>query len=86
MASLLEQTRAAHEEVERLERLACLELGTDTRTQKARLLQTGRVRAMVDGIRERSAKLVRLNFYLHKFLGHLVCTPGGSLRRCPCAS
>ena len=56
--ALIEQTRAAHEEMERLERLAVLELAVETKTQKGRLVQTGKVKRMVDGISERASKLV----------------------------
>lgn len=60
MATLLEQTRAAHEEMERLERLIVSELSRDARSHRERLAQGHRVRAMVDRICDRAAKLVRL--------------------------
>lgn len=48
--------------MERLERLAVAELAKETRTHKERLLNTSRVRKMVDGICERAAKLVGVNY------------------------
>jgi hypothetical protein len=59
MATLLEATRAKHEEIERLERLIVTELSREARTHKSRLLQGHRVGAMVDRIVARAAQLVR---------------------------
>lgn len=73
MGTLLEQTRAAHEEMERLERLATSELGKETKTHKERLLNNSRVRKMVDGICSRAAKLVSSFFVLAR---HLPATTG----------
>jgi hypothetical protein len=61
MATLLEQTRLAHEEVERLERLIVEELSREARTHRERLAQGHRVAAMVDRISGRAAKLVRVH-------------------------
>jgi splicing factor 3A subunit 3 len=57
--TLLEQTRADHEEVERLERLIVKDLQREVRTQKERLHQNHRVRNMLDSIMLTSARLVR---------------------------
>ena len=46
--TLLEQTRADHEEVERLERLIVKDLQREVRTQKERLHQNHHVRNMLD--------------------------------------
>jgi len=59
MATLLEQTRLAHEEMERLERLVVAELSREARTHRERLLQSHRVAAMVEQISARAVKLVR---------------------------
>ena len=59
MATLLEQTRLAHEETERLERLIVAELSREARSHRERLAQTQRVAIMVDRIVDRAAKLVR---------------------------
>lgn len=60
MATLLEATRAKHEEIERLERLIVAELSREARTHKARLVQGQRVATMVDRITSRAAQLVRM--------------------------
>jgi splicing factor 3A subunit 3 len=59
MATLLEQTRGAHEEIERLERLIVAELSREARSHRERLAQGHRVGAMVDRIAARAGKLVR---------------------------
>eukprot|EP00873_Tetraselmis_striata_P024256 jgi/Tetstr1/444520/TSEL_032399.t1 len=59
-STLLEQTRAAHEEVERMERLIMRELRRETRSHKEKLTQNHRVRKMMDTIQERSAKIARI--------------------------
>ena len=59
MATLLEQTRGTHEEIERLECLIVDELSREARSHRERLEQSQRVAAMVDQIASRAAKLVR---------------------------
>jgi splicing factor 3A subunit 3 len=59
MASLLEQTRVEHEEVERLERLVVDRLSQEARSFRERLVQSQTVSYMVDQITHRAAKLVR---------------------------
>ncbi|CAN1264089.1 Splicing factor SF3a60 homolog [Linum perenne] len=57
-STLLEVTRASHEEVERLERLIVKEFQTDPTSSKDRLLQSHRVRNMIEEIVSTSHKLV----------------------------
>ncbi|CAL1409685.1 unnamed protein product [Linum trigynum] len=57
-STLLETTRASHEEVERLERLIVKEFQNDPTSSKDRLLQSHRVRNMIDTIVTTSHKLV----------------------------
>ncbi|CAI0412856.1 unnamed protein product [Linum tenue] len=57
-STLLETTRASHEEVERLERLIVKEFQNDPTSSKDRLLQSHRVRNMIDTIVSTSHKLV----------------------------
>jgi hypothetical protein len=64
MATLLEQTRGAHEEIERLERLIVTELSREARSHRERLAQGHRVGAMVDRIAARAGKLVRARVLL----------------------
>ena len=59
MASLLEQMRVDHEEVERLERLVVDRLSQEARSYKERLVQSQTVAYMVEQITHRAAKLVR---------------------------
>lgn len=59
MATLLEQTRALHEETERLERLATAALAKNARSHRDRLLQAQAAGSMIDGISSRAAQLVR---------------------------
>ena len=59
MASLLEQTRVEHEEVERLERLVVDRLSQEAKSFRERLEQSQTVAYMVDQITHRAAKLVR---------------------------
>lgn len=59
-STVLEVTRAAHEEVERLERLIVKELQNEPGTNKERLYQSHRVRNMIDTISSTTEKLVRL--------------------------
>lgn len=60
-STLLEVTRAAHEEVERLERLVVKDLQTEPTSNKDRLFQTHRVRNMIDTITATTEKLVNLS-------------------------
>jgi hypothetical protein len=57
-ATLLEQTRAAHEEVERLEKCVVQELQRDTKSHKERLHQNHRVNNMLLASLASTAKLV----------------------------
>ena len=58
-STLLEETRRAHDDVERLERLIVKDFASQpAASHKDKLLQAHRVRAMLDSIQERSAKLV----------------------------
>ena len=59
MASLLEQTRVEHEEVERLERLVVDRLSQEAKSFRERLEQCQTVAYLVDQITHRAAKLVR---------------------------
>ncbi|XP_057798707.1 splicing factor SF3a60 homolog [Salvia miltiorrhiza] len=56
-STLLEVTRASHEEVERLERLVVKDLQTEPPTNKDRLYQSHRVRNMIEQIMDTSHKL-----------------------------
>ena len=57
-STLLEVTRASHEEVERLERLIVKDLQTEPPTARDRLYQSHRVRNMIEQITETTNKLV----------------------------
>lgn len=57
-STLLEVTRAAHEEVERLERLIVKDLQNEPTSNKDRLFQSHRVRNMIDTITSTTEKLV----------------------------
>ncbi|XP_060203845.1 splicing factor SF3a60 homolog [Lycium barbarum] len=57
-STLLEVTRASHEEVERLERLVVKDLQTEPPTNKDRLHQSHRVRNMIEQIIDTTHKLV----------------------------
>lgn len=57
-STLLEVTRAAHEEVERLERLIVKDLQTEPANSKDRLFQSHRVRNMIDTISATTERLV----------------------------
>ncbi|KAL7003598.1 hypothetical protein U1Q18_004749 [Sarracenia purpurea var. burkii] len=57
-STLLEVTRAGHEEVERLERLIVKDLQNEPATSKDRLYQSHRVRNMIDQITTTTLKLV----------------------------
>ncbi|XP_022140873.1 splicing factor SF3a60 homolog [Momordica charantia] len=59
-STLLEVTRASHEEVERLERLIVKELQNEPASGKDRLLQSHRVRNMIDTIMSTTEKLVEI--------------------------
>ncbi|XP_076903746.1 splicing factor SF3a60 homolog [Bidens hawaiensis] len=59
-STLLELTRAAHEDVERLERLIVKDLQNEPATNKDRLAQSHRVRHMIDQITSTTHKLVEI--------------------------
>lgn len=59
-SSVLEATRAAHEDLERLERLAVRELQRDPANARDRLFQSHRVRDIIDVIVTTSDKLVEI--------------------------
>ncbi|KAG1367555.1 hypothetical protein COCNU_14G000230 [Cocos nucifera] len=59
-STLLEVTRAAHEDVERLERLVVKELQKEPANNRERLFQNHRVRHMIDLIRTTTDKLVEI--------------------------
>lgn len=59
-STLLEVTRSAHEEVERLERLIVKELQSEPSSAKDRLFQSHRVRHMIDTISATTEKLVEI--------------------------
>ena len=59
-STLLEETRQAHDDVERLERLIAKDFRANQPTNhKDKLLQSHRVRQMLDAIQDRQGKLVR---------------------------
>lgn len=57
-STLLEVTRASHEEVERLERLVVKDLQAEPQSNKDRLHQSHRVRNMIEQITSTTHKLV----------------------------
>ncbi|CAN6444686.1 unnamed protein product [Victoria cruziana] len=57
-STLLEVTRSAHEEVERLERLVVKDLQKEPGSARERLFQNHRVRQMIDSIFSTSEKLI----------------------------
>ncbi|KAJ4705844.1 splicing factor 3A subunit 3-like [Melia azedarach] len=59
-STLLEVTRAAHEEVERLERLIVKDLQTEPANSKDRLFQSHRVRNMIDTISATTERLIEI--------------------------
>ncbi|KAL8550807.1 hypothetical protein ACS0TY_000034 [Phlomoides rotata] len=59
-STLLEVTRAAHEEVERLERLIVKDLQTEPPTAKDRLYQSHRARSMIDQITDTTHRLIEV--------------------------
>ncbi|CAK8567562.1 unnamed protein product [Lathyrus sativus] len=59
-STLLEVTRAAHEEVERLERLIVKDLQNEPTSNKDRLFQSHRVRNMIDTITSTTERLVEI--------------------------
>lgn len=59
-STLLEVTRGAHEEVERLERLIVKDLQREPDTNKERMHQNHRVRNMVDAIMSTTQKLIEV--------------------------
>mmetsp|Transcript_40482 Transcript_40482/g.89949 ORF Transcript_40482/g.89949 Transcript_40482/m.89949 type:complete len:508 (-) Transcript_40482:699-2222(-) len=58
--TLLEQTRALHEDMERLERLIVKDFKQETKTHKEKLMQNHRVRKRLDVMQEAARKLVRI--------------------------
>lgn len=68
-STLLEVTRSAHEDVERLERLIVKDLQNEPPSNKDRLFQSHRVRQMIDTIIATTEKLVIiLPFILHSYI------------------
>ncbi|KAM2007101.1 hypothetical protein ACFX15_002060 [Malus domestica] len=59
-STLLEQTRAAHEEVERLERLIVKDFMNEPPSSKDRLYQGHRVRQLIDTITSTTEKLIEI--------------------------
>ncbi|XXG89988.1 hypothetical protein AAC387_Pa12g1862 [Persea americana] len=59
-STLLEVTRSAHEEVERLERLAVKDLQREPGSNRERLYQNHRVRNMIDSIISTTDKLIEI--------------------------
>lgn len=57
-STLLEQTRALHEENERLERLVARDLQQEVKTHRDRLYQSHRVRTACDQVLSNSHRLV----------------------------
>ena len=80
MATLLEQTRLAHEETERLERLIVAELSREARSHRERLAQAQRVAVMVDRISDRASKLVRASLVAFLSTRCFACGLGLRLR------
>lgn len=66
-STLLEVTRAGHEEVERLERVIVKELQNEPANNKDRLFQSHRVRNMIDTITATAEKLVNPLLSFSKF-------------------
>lgn len=60
MATLLEQARGMHAEIEQLERMIAKELGREVRTHKERVTQGHRAARMLDEAGNRAAKLRRI--------------------------
>lgn len=56
--TLLENTRQQHEDMERLERLIVKDFRTETKAYKDKLLQSHRVRGLLDALQSRAAALV----------------------------
>lgn len=65
---MLEQTREAHEEVERLERAIVADFKTEAVTHKERLLQNHRVNRMLDEMVTKTKRLVRRVVEFHPLL------------------
>ncbi|KAI3432859.1 hypothetical protein D9Q98_010442 [Chlorella vulgaris] len=60
-STLLEETRQAHDDVERLERLIVKDFATQpAASHKDKLLQSHRVRGMLDSVQDRSLKLISI--------------------------
>ena len=80
-STLLEVTRSAHEEVERLERLIVKDLQNEPTSNKDRLFQSHRVRNMIDTIISTTDKLVlslslslsQFSFYFLIFVQFSLC-------------
>jgi len=58
--TLLEQTRALHEDVERMERVIVKDLKREMKTHKEKLMQSHRVKRRLDTMQEAAAKLVKI--------------------------
>lgn len=71
-STLLELTRAAHEETEKLERLIVKDLQNVPASNKDRLSQSHRVRHMIDQITSTTHKLVRF-LVLSTYFVVIVC-------------
>jgi splicing factor 3A subunit 3 len=59
-STLLEETRQAHEDMERLERLIVAEFKRERRTHKEKLLQGYHVRQMLDTLQQRASSLAAI--------------------------
>uniref|UniRef100_A0A7S0QT94 Matrin-type domain-containing protein n=1 Tax=Pyramimonas obovata TaxID=1411642 RepID=A0A7S0QT94_9CHLO len=60
MATLLEQTRGYHEEMEKMERLIVKDFQQEAKTHRERLYQSHRVSNLIDKIADRATKLRKL--------------------------
>jgi hypothetical protein len=59
MATLIEQTRGYHEDMEKIERLIVRDFQQEMKSHRERLYQGHRVSNMIDKISDRATKLVR---------------------------
>eukprot|EP00959_Pyramimonas_sp_CCMP1952_P115971 2424329-Pyramimonas_sp.AAC.1 len=60
MATVIEQTRAYHEEMEKMERLIVKDFQQEAKTHRERLYQSHRVSNLIDKITDRATKLRKL--------------------------
>jgi hypothetical protein len=58
-STILEETRQYHEDIEQLERLIVKDFKRETKSHKEKLMQSHRVRQMLDTMQDRAGKLVR---------------------------